>query len=138
MRVAVVFAPASGRDALAAMARSMADALAERGWTADVAEARAGDAHRLTGYDYIIVGTEPVGLRGKVPPRLHDFLSQAGMLQGARSMAFVRKRSFASGRSLRRLMAVMESEGMIVNAAEILGSAEEAAKAARNAPIERQ
>jgi len=137
MRVAVVFAPARGGDSLAAMAQSMARALSAKGWSADLTEAKAGEAHRLTGYDYVIVGTEPVGLRGKIPRRLSDFLAQARTLQGTRSMAFVRKGAVASARALKRLMAVMESEGMIVNFAEVIAGVEDAAAAARDAPIER-
>ena len=52
-------------------------------------------------------------------------------------MAFVRKSGLASGRALKKLMAVMESEGMIVNFAEVIASVEDAAEAARSAPIER-
>ncbi|MGO8694219.1 MAG: hypothetical protein ACLQMF_11195 [Rectinemataceae bacterium] len=137
MRVAVVFAPAHADTPLAAMARALARALQAEGHLVDLAETKSGEAHRLTGYEYVIVGTEGIGFRGNIPARLGGFLAQSGALQGKRAMAFVRKSGLASGRALKKLMAVMESEGMIVNFAEVIASVEDAAEAARSAPIER-
>ncbi|MDA8425382.1 MAG: hypothetical protein M0Z80_04535 [Treponema sp.] len=137
MRVAVVFAPERADTTLTAMARELARALQAKGHFVDIAEAKSGEAHRLTGYDYVIVGTAPVGLRGNIPPRLGDFLAQSGALQGKRAMAFVRKSGLSSAKALKRLMTVMESEGMIVNYAVIIASIQDAAEAARGAPLER-
>jgi len=137
MRVAIVYIPSRSPDALGAMARSMAGAIEARGHGTEVFAARADNSTRLTGFDYVIVGSEPAGALGKLPASVGEFLAQAGMLGGKRSMAFVRKSGLGSARALSRLMSAMESEGMIVNCAEVLSGERDAAEAARAAPIER-
>jgi hypothetical protein len=137
MRVAVVYAPSGGGESLSAMASSIVRALGAAGHTAEAARARSDGSIRLTGYDYIIVGTEPEGLLGRIPAELPRYLAQAGSVYGKRSMAFVRKAGLAPAKALARLMAAMEREGMIVNFAEILAGPEDAAAAARGAPVER-
>ena len=136
MRVAIVYVPSRDSSALAEAAKAMAVALDRAGHSVEAADARGGDAPRLTGFDYIMVGTEAAGFRGRLPPRISEFLAQAGMIAGKRSMAFVRKAGFGSERALARLMAAMEAEGMNVNCAELVSSPEEAARAALSAPIE--
>lgn len=137
MRVAIVYMPTRDPESLAEIAKAMAKALDGAGHQVELSEALSGAAPRLTGFDYVIVGTEGTGLRGNLPPRLREYLSQAGMISGKRSMAFVRKAAFGSGRALSRLMAVMEAEGMRVNCAELVSGPADAAEAAGSAPIER-
>ncbi len=138
MRVAVVYLPAGDPDTLASIAKSMVRALEAKGHRADSLEARKDEYPRLTGYDYVILGTEAIGLGGKIPGRLREYLAQAGSLTGKRSMAFVRKTGFAPAKALGRLMAAMESEGMLVNCAEIVAGTEEAVAAVGAAPVERK
>ena len=137
MRVAVVYAPSDNGEALASLAQAMTRGLLAKGWMVDMNEAKPGEVNRLTGYDYVIIGTEGSGLGGKIPKRVNDFLAQAGSLQGKRSMAFVRKRGLFSAKALRRLMSAMEAEGMIVNDASVVAGPDEALEVARDAPIER-
>lgn len=137
MRVAVVFASEGADASLAAIARELSHVVQSRGHFVDLLEAKSGEAYRLTGYDYVIVGVTPVGLRGHLPSRLADFLAQSGAVQGKRAMAFVRKSGLSSGRALKKLMATMEAEGMVVNDAEIVFGVQDAARAANGAPIER-
>ena len=137
MRVAIVHIPVRDPEALSLLAKAMAATLGKAGHVVEVVDGRADDAPRLTGFDYVIVGTEPAGIRGKLPDRVASYLPQAGMLAGKRSMAFVRKAAFGSDRALRRLMSAMEAEGMRVNCAEVVSGAQEAAEAAASAPIER-
>jgi hypothetical protein len=138
MRVALIYVPAKAPDALAAVAKSMARAIEAEGHFVDVSQARPGETPSLTGYDYVIVGTESAGAFGKIPEGVSQSLSQAGMLAGKRSMAFLRKSGLRPEKALSRLMKAMEGEGMLVNFAEVVAKEADAAKAAREAPIERR
>jgi flavodoxin len=119
------------------MAEAMAGALESAGHRVELFDARGGAATRLASFEYIIVGSEPVGLGGKIPVSAAEFLAQAGTLAGKRSMAFVRRSGLGASRALSRLMSAMEAEGMLVNCAEVFAGAPDAAAAARAAPIER-
>ena len=138
MRVALIYVPSKDPAALVVVAKAMARSLESAGHFVDISEARADESPRLTGYDYVIVGTESSTAFGKIPDRVSRFLSQAGMLTGKRSMAFLRKSGLRPERALRRLMKAMEAEGMFVNCAEIVSNEATAAEAARNAPVERR
>jgi hypothetical protein len=136
MRVALVYIPAADPEALEAVSRSMARALEAAGHFVDLRDGRADGSMSLTGHDFVLVGTESASLGGKIPGRVAEFLAQAGMLAGKRSMAFVRRSGLSPGRALSRLMKAMESEGMVVTCAETVDAAG-AAEAARSAPVER-
>jgi menaquinone-dependent protoporphyrinogen IX oxidase len=137
MRVALVYIPSKAPEALAAIAKAMARALEAAGHFVDVSRARADESPRLTGYDYIVIGTESDTAMGKIPARVGQFLAQAGMITGKRSMAFLRKSGLRPEKALARLMKSMEAEGMIVNCAEVVTNEASASEAARNAPVER-
>jgi menaquinone-dependent protoporphyrinogen IX oxidase len=138
MRVALVYVPSKGSDTLAPIAKAMARSLESSGYLVDLAEARADESPRLTGYDYIVIGTESAGAFGKIPEGVGRFLAQAGMLTGKRSMAFFRKSGLRSEKALARLMKAMEAEGMVVNCAEVVSNEATAVAAARGAPVERR
>ncbi len=137
-RVAVVYLPAGDPGPLNAVARAMVGALEAAGHRAECFEAGKAGSPRLTGYDYVILGTEGRGFGGRIPPGLRGFLAQAGSVSGKRSMAFVRKTGLSPAKALKRLMAAMESEGMLVNCAEIVAAGEDAAAAVSAAPVERK
>jgi menaquinone-dependent protoporphyrinogen IX oxidase len=138
MRIALVYVPAKGPETIIAVSKAMARALEAAGHFVDLAEARSDESPRLTGYDYVIVGTESASPMGKISPRVGQFLAQAGMVAGKRSMAFLRKSGFRPEKALNRLMKAMEAEGMIVNCAEIVSDEKSAGEAARGAPVERK
>lgn len=137
MRVAVVYVPAKDKARIEAAARAMARELESKGHMVDLSEARPDETPRLTGYEYVVFGTESSSLFGKIPDRVTKVLAQAGTLAGKRSMSFLRKSGLRPEKALARLMKAMEAEGMIVNCAEVVGSEQEAARAARGAPVER-
>jgi menaquinone-dependent protoporphyrinogen IX oxidase len=137
MRVALVYIPAKAPEALAAVAKAMARALEAAGHFVDLSQARADESPRLTGYDYIVIGTESETAFGKIPSRVAQFLAQAGTVTGKRSMAFLRKSGLRPEKALARLMKAMEAEGMVVNCAEVVANEAAASEAARGAPVER-
>jgi len=138
MRVALIYVPAKAPDALAAVAKAMARAIEAEGHFVDVSQAKPDEMPSLTGYDYVIVGTESETAFGKIPEGVARTLAQAGMLSGKRSMAFLRKSGLRPEKALSRLMKAMETEGMLVNYAEVVSKEADAAQAARDAPIERR
>jgi 2-keto-3-deoxy-L-rhamnonate aldolase RhmA len=138
MRVALIYVPAKAPDALAAVAKAMARAIEAAGHFVDISQARTDEMPSLTGYDYVIIGTESASAFGKIPEDVARILAQAGMLSGKRSMAFLRKSGLRPEKALTRLMKAMETEGMLVNYAEVVSKEADAAKAAREAPIERR
>jgi len=137
MRVALIYIPAKAPEALAAISKAMARSLEAAGHFVDLVQDRAGESPRLTGYDYIVIGTESSTAFGKIPLRVSQYLAQAGMLTGKRSMAFLRKTGLMPDRALSRLMKAMEAEGMVVNSAEVVANDAAAVAAARGAPVER-
>lgn len=137
MRVALIYIPVKAPEALAAVAKAMTRALEAAGHFVDLSQARVDESPRLTGYDYVIVGTESMTAFGKISPRVAQFLAQAGMVTGKRSMAFLRKTGLRPERALALLMKAMEAEGMIVNCAEVVTNEASASAAAREAPVER-
>jgi hypothetical protein len=138
MRVALVYIPSKASEALVAISKAMARSLESAGHFVDISEAKPDESPRLTGYDYVIVGTESATLLGKIPDRVARFLAQAGMVSGKRCMAFLRKSGLRPERALNRLMKAMEAEGMIVNCAELVTNEASAAEAALGAPVERR
>jgi hypothetical protein len=138
MRVALIYVPTKAPGSLADYAKAMARALESAGHFVDLTEARPDETPRVTGHDYVIVGTESASPLGKISSRVSNTLAQCGMVVGKRSMAFIRKSGLRPERTLARLMKAMEAEGMIVNCAEVIASVAGAEAAARGAPIERK
>jgi hypothetical protein len=137
MRVTIVIIPAGKAAALEAAAKVMAAELGKQGHEVELLIGAKGETNRLAMSEYLVFGTEPVGLRGTLPPRVGEILAQATGLSGKRGMAFVLKRGPFRNKTLPRLMKAMEAQGMTVNYGEVVKNAAEAALAAREAPIER-
>ncbi len=135
MRVALVFVPAGNPRRLCAISEAMSRVLESKGHRVEILESRS-DSARLAGFDFIMIGSEPVGL-GKLPPRVGGFLKQGSALSGKRCFAFVRASGFLATKALSRLMAAMEGEGMRVVYSEILRNVEDAKAAAAAVPVER-
>jgi hypothetical protein len=134
MRIAVVTVPASGGKTLAIAAEAMVKAFETAGHRAEILES---GLDRLPAFDYLVLGTEAVGLRGRLPSHIPELLASAPGAAGKRCFAFVMKKPFGADRALRRLMAAMEAEGLRVTWSELVSSPEEAAAAALAAPVER-
>ena len=87
MQVCVVYA---GKDregtALRTIAQALAQGLNAQGHQTDVVNAYTDDT-RLTRYDYVIIGSEPVSFfSARIPEILSKFLAQAGTVSGKRCL----------------------------------------------------
>jgi hypothetical protein len=137
MRVSIIYLGTGNTAALEAAAKAMAKAIEGQGHEVELLGNAKGQLQRLTMSDYVIIGVEPVGIGGKLPPRVAEILAQAGNLEAKRSMAFVLKRGPFRNKTLPRLMKAMEAQGMNVNYAEVVSGPAEAALAGKEAPIAR-
>lgn len=135
MRVALVGFPSGDIESLQTHLRNLAKGLESSGHMVDTIDQRS-DA-RISAYDFVVVLSEPVGIGAKLPSRIPEFLSGAGTVAGKRAMAVLKKKGFMSGKALAKLMGMLEAEGMVVTAGEIVSKPEESLAAARGAPVAR-
>jgi flavorubredoxin len=127
MRAAVVFFSSSSRQRILTLAKSLGQGIGRQGLSVDVIDGDRDVNAKLTMYQYLAIGCEPLpGFGGKLPDKVSQFLSSSGMVSGKRSFAFVTKATFGSGKALARLMKSMEKEGMLIKNSSILTSPQEA------------
>ena len=138
MRTAVVFFSTTSRDRILGMAKSLAKGIEGQGHQADIIDGDHDVNAKLTIYQYLAIGTEPVsGFGGRIPEKVTQFISSSGMVSGKRSFAFVSKSTFGSGKALSRLMRSMEQEGMFIKNSAIITSPTEAEEIGRRLHIVR-
>jgi flavodoxin len=137
MRVAVVFFQC-GVSNVQKTAEALARGISAENHMVDLINGETDTDKKLTGYDYIAVGTVPQTLfRGRISDHIGTYLKNAGMLSGKRSYAFMRKKGFGSSRALKSLMAHMEKEGMMLKISDVLYSTEEAEAAGKKLHIKK-
>lgn len=122
MRVCILYAAAGNENkTLKAMAGALSEGISSQGHDVELFDMRLEGQKIVSYYDYIIVGTEAVGLwGGKIPPIVSSFLKQAGTVSGKRSMAFITKGGVRKQKTLSVLMKTMEAEGMYLKTSDIL------------------
>jgi flavorubredoxin len=114
------------------LAQAVARGVEKQGNQVDTFEGARDSNAKLTIYQYIVVGAEPVGtLGGKIPDSVKTFLAAAGAVAGKKSYAFVSRATFGAGKSLTALMKCMEGEGMLIKTSDILRSPAEAEEIGR-------
>jgi flavorubredoxin len=132
MRVAVVFFSGRNRDKLMGLAKGIARGIEKQGNQVDTFEGQRDTNAKLTIYQYVVIGAEPVGtMGGKIPDSVRTFLAAAGAVAGRKSYAFVPKSTFGAAKALAALMKCMEGEGMVLKSSDILRSPMEAEEIGR-------
>lgn len=127
MRIATVFFPGKNRTRLVSFAKALAEGIESQGHSVDIVDGSRDVNARLSMYQYIAVGTEPISLfGGKIPPKVGEFLKNSGVVGGKKCFAFVMKKPLGAAKALTRLMNTMESEGMFLRYSEVIGSTSEA------------
>ncbi|MGA2977699.1 MAG: hypothetical protein ABSF77_20555 [Spirochaetia bacterium] len=123
MRVAVVFFSGRNRDGLLKLSRAVARGIEKQGNQVDTFDGARDPNVKLTIYQYVVIGAEPVGtFGGKIPESVRTFLAAAGIVAGKKCYAFVSKATFGAAKSLSALMKCMEGEGMLIKTSDILRS----------------
>ncbi len=127
MRTAVVFFSTNSRDRILNLVRALARGMEAQGHQVDIIDGNHDINAKLTMYQYIAVGTEPLAnFSGKIPEKVGHYLGSSGMVAGKRCFAFVSKNTFGSSKALVRLMKSMEKEGMFLKYSSVLISPQEA------------
>jgi hypothetical protein len=110
-----------------ALSKGLAKGIEAQGNHADVYDGAKDSNVKLTMYEYIVIGAEPVGtFGGKVPLTVQPFLAGAGMVSGKKCYAFVSKAMIGAEKALSALMKCMEGEGMFLKNSDVLRSPMEA------------
>ena len=136
MRTVVVFFSGSNRNRILKLAKALARGMESQGHQVDIVDGDHDVNTKLTVYQYLAVGTEPLSsLGGKISEKIYKFLNSAGMVAGKKSYAFVSKNVAGAGKALPRLMKVMEKEGMFIKNSCVLNSEEEAEAVGRKLHI---
>lgn len=142
MRIAIVDAAKPGVvSRTAPVAAAVAQVFVSGGHIADTvraADAGSGSGPRLSMYDFIVVIAKADSVFGALGAHVPNFLANAGMLGGKRSMALMMGAGPFAGKALARLMKAMESEGMMITCGELVRNAAEARRAAADAPLVRK
>ena len=138
MQVCIVYL-SKGKDSprLRSISEGLRKGLEGQVHNVDILNIADSDGTRLTIYDYVIIGTEPVSFfSAGVSPSLRKFLENAGMVSGKRCMAFV-SGGLRKNRLLLNLMKEMESQGMILKLSEIIRKEDEALAIGKRLNVER-
>jgi len=115
VRIAVVSFPAGGdQDKQRALAKAVARGFESQGHSVTLLDAGLESDLRLLSYEFVAVGSAPASIGGKASPEIAKRLGSSGSLAGKRSFAFIRKPPVFAQRACLRLMAAMESQGMVV------------------------
>ncbi len=137
MQVCVLYA-AKSRDGgkLADIAKAMAKGIESQGHRVDVINMYE-EGVRLTVYDYVVIGSEPVSFfSAKVPAVISKFLENAGTVSGKRCLAFITG-GLRKGGALQTLMRAMEHEGMYLKLSEVIKKSDEALAIGKRLNVER-
>jgi hypothetical protein len=127
MRIAVVYFAERNRERLLSLSKGLTKGIESQGHRVDIIDGMRDVNTKLTIYEYIVVGCEPLTFfTGKISGKISFFLKNTGMVNGKRSFAFVSKNMISANRALGRLMKEMEHEGMFLRYSDVLTSPEHA------------
>ena len=137
MQVCILYAGRNREDSkLKTISDSLAHGIASQGHQVDVVNIYDGET-RLTPYDYVVIGSEPVSFfSAAVPANIQKFLAQAGTVSGKRCFAFITG-GLRKNRTLLNLMKVMEGEGMILKLSEVITKPDMATAIGKRLNVER-
>ena len=109
------------------LSKALAKGIEEQGNHVDVFDGAKDSNVKLTMYQYVAIGAEPVGtFGGKIPLSVQPFLAGAGAVSGKKSYAFISKGMIGTEKALSALMKCMEGEGMFLKNSDVLRSVQEA------------
>lgn len=127
MRTAVVYFYESNRDLALSVAKGLARGIESKGHSCDLIDGMNDSQSKLSAYQYICIGHQFSSLMaGKVSSKAQEFLAQAGLIGGKRCFAYISKKGFGSAKTMKRLMHLLEKEGMFVQYSDQLQTQEEA------------
>lgn len=107
---------------------AVAQGLEQASFRVDLKEAEdRGTPIAAAGYDVVCVGSPVIGFwGGQIAMDVDASIKRCTRLEGKQAAAFVKSKAFGSGKSLRRLMALLEGQGALVQDFAALRSASDA------------
>ena len=137
MQVCVLYAGRTREsDRLSGLAKAVAKGIETQGHQVDVINMYE-EGVRLTIYDYVVIGSEPVSFfSAQVPQQISAFLAQAGTVSGKRCFAFI-SGGLRKGKALQNLMKAMEHEGMYLRLSDIITKKDAAEAIGKHLNVER-
>jgi len=119
------------------LAKAVARGIEKQGNQVDTFDGIKDSNLKLTMYQYIVIGAEPIGtFGGKIPEGVAPFLAGSGAVAGKKCYAFLSKARFGAAKSLTALMKCMEGEGMVIKTSDILRSVTEAEEIGRRLHVQ--
>lgn len=127
MRIGIVFFGGSSRKQMLEITQALGKGLESQGHFVDIIDGEHDADKKLSIYQYLAIGAvaEP-GFGGKISDKISKYLSNAGMVTGKKSFAYILKKGLRLTKTLQKLMSVMEHEGMFLKYSDILTSPDEA------------
>lgn len=138
MNIAIIYGGRSSScPKLEKLSKALAKGLEEQSHMVKVLNAYVDTDQRLSYFDFIIVGSEPMGLlSAKVPEQIRNFLRVVSGAGGKRCLSFISGGLRANG-TLQNLMKIMETEGMFLTVSEVIGKEGEAYALGKHLKLER-
>lgn len=138
MRTAVVFFYDSDRESVLSVTKGLARGIEAQGHSCDLIDGNTDVQTKLSAYQYIAIGHQFSSLlTGKLVNRCSEFLQQAGLIGGKRCFAFTIKKGIGQTKTLKKLMDLLESEGVFVQFSDQLQTAVQAETIGKKLQIER-
>lgn len=121
MNIAIIYGgKSSSSSKLEKISKSLARGLEEQGHMVKIFNAYVDTDQRLSYFDFIIVGSEPIGtFSAKIPDQIRKYLREVPGAGGKRCLSFV-SGGLRSNGALQNLMKIMESEGMFLTLSEVI------------------
>jgi len=127
MRIAVVYFLKDDNNKPGKIVSSLAEGLRAQGHLVDIINGSQDVNTRLTVYNYIAVGAEGINFfGGKINSSVSTFLANAGLIRGRRAYAFTIGNTLRLQKTLKKLMEVMEHEGIYLKKSDIIRNSEDA------------
>ena len=138
MNIAIIYGGRSSScPKLEKLSKALAKGLEEQSHMVKVLNAYVDTDQRLSYFDFIIVGSEPMGLlSAKVPEQIRNFLRVVPGAGGKRCLSFISGGLRANG-TFQNLMKIMETEGMFLTVSEVIGKEGEAYVLGKHLKLER-
>lgn len=137
MRCAVLVFGGRRKQQVLAIAQSLVRGIEEQDHDAQIIDVDTDSGFRLTGYQYIAVGTSTIStFGGKIETRIAQVLGACGHIAGKKAFAFLPHGGFGTQKALLRLMNRLEHEGVFVRFSAVIRSPAEAVLVGRRLKID--
>jgi menaquinone-dependent protoporphyrinogen IX oxidase len=133
MKIAIIYFKSSHSSKMTELSKYLANGLINKGNQVDIIDGNKEIGKKLSIYKFIIIGAENKSLFGGIDiNKIKNFLSNAGLVNGKNSFAFINQSLFRSNKFLQILMKRMEKEGMFITVSEIIKNNKHALEIAKN------